>query len=182
MASNDGIALFLTTLAAAGLLTEKRGGPKFNTPEQRAAVTRMWFEMVNEVSDDDLMLALRSYLRDPAVCQWYPQPGTIIDHVPGRQESKLDDSDELWGMVLWQVRNVGSYGTPEWPEAHKERIEGGLAACGGYRSVCMQTTEEHVASRASFRNVVRTMQRRNLIRLEDRHVKQLTDKITRRIE
>jgi hypothetical protein len=182
MATNDGIALFLTTLAAAGLLTEKRGGPRFQTPEQRAAVTRMWFEMVGEVSDDDLMYALKSYLRDPAVCQWYPQPGTILAHVPGRKEAELDDADELWGIVLRAVRDIGSYGTPTWPEAQAERIEAGLQACGGFRSVCMQTTDEHVATRAAFRNVVRTMQRRNVIRLEDRAVKQLTDKIQRRIE
>lgn len=173
MATQDGIRVFLSALRRMGLLTERKGAPPIHDDEDLAALARAWLGLLFDITDDQLNAATVSYLRDPDCCEWYPQPGKILQHVPGRREADLDDGDELWGLVLTQARLVGGSSEPTWPEAHAARITAGLEACGGYRAVCAMSTDEHIAARASFRAVTRTLKARSEHRAEDARVLRL---------
>ena len=113
MASHRAIREFLSTLAMSGLMTERKGAPSLPPPERsderkraRDRLATMWSALLADVSDVHLAAALASYLRDPKVCQWYPQPGQIIARVPGASEANGDDAEIAWGECLKAVRQA----------------------------------------------------------------------------
>lgn len=173
MASQAAIVEFLETLDMLGYLTERKGAPKLTTPEARGRLAQVWFSLLVDITDGELAAALASYLRDPD-CQWYPQPGTLLAHVPGRKDANLDTSDELWGVVLSAVRSHGYYSTPSWTGPHAEAIEAGIQALGGWQHLCSTlSADNQSAERASFRSVVRTIQKRRALQTEAQAVNRI---------
>lgn len=167
MTTEAGIAQFLETLDFAGLLSERKGAPKLGLVSDRKKLARLWLSMTADVTDEDLQCAIASYLRDPKVCQWYPQPGTLLAHLPGRRDAQIDNADELWGVVLSAVRHAGSYWKPEWKGPDAEAIQAGVDALGGWQHLCQNLKVDDVANRAAFRSVVRSVKQRAALQLEE---------------
>lgn len=182
MASQAAIVEFLETLDMLGYLTERKGAPKLATAEARARLAQVWFSLLGDVSDGDLAAALASYLRDPK-CEWYPQPGTLLAHVPGRRALSMDNSDELWGVVTSTIRSHGYYSTPQWTGEHAEAIQAGIQALGGWQHLCSTlTADNQVAERASFRAVVRTVQQRRALQTESNAINRIQTQAHRLLE
>ena len=174
MATLQGIAQFLETLDMMGYLTERKGAPNLQASGARTKLATVWHALLVDVTDEQLSAALASYLRDPEG-QWYPQPGLILAHVPGRKAASIDNSDELWGSVMMAIRSIGYYGSPQWTGPDAEAIQAGIQALGGWQHLCSTLTEDQVpAHRASFRQVVRTIQQRKALQTETDTVSRIT--------
>lgn len=183
MATQDGIIAFVGELGRQGLLTERKGAPDLTAKGAKAALLRSWHALMFDVTDAELAAGLVAYLRDPSCCEWYPQAGKILAHVPGRKAAGIDRTDELWGLVLAEVGRVGSWGVPAWPEADREALEAGVTALGGWAHLCSTLTAENAtAERASFRAAVRGVLERGRARLEDSKALQLTGGAQPRLE
>jgi len=89
--------------AAIGILFGKliRAGVANIPPDScLEALVDDWEELMPDITDADLMAALAAYRRDPKVCQFWPQPGTLIGLVPSRQAAALDDSEEMFTKAM----------------------------------------------------------------------------------
>ena len=53
---------------------------------------------------------------------------------------------EAWGMVIDEVRRIGSYGEPNLPPA----IANCVRAIGGWRRICMAESDEQMSNRSQF--------------------------------
>lgn len=155
MASEQAIVEFVSTLGRQGLLTERKGAPPLSKEGAKVALLRDWHILLQDVTDEQLVVATAGYLRDPSCCDWYPQAGKILAHVPGRALG--DRSDEMWGLVLAEMKRVGGWGTPEWPQADVAAITAGVNALGGWQHLCSSLTTTNItAERAAFRSAARS--------------------------
>ena len=150
-----------------------KGGPDPADRDLSKLAMRTWLATLGDLTPDDLQAAVMGFLRDSAVCQWWPQPGILLAHVPRRAVSaRVDDADDAWGETTRQVQQHasriiygGGPGAPPlpWEQGDDDRAEAirrGLRAIGGPRTIlnigdrCL-TTETEVTARHSFRNAYR---------------------------
>ena len=98
MATRKAIIQSMAILRANGV----KGGP----PDRGAIdlVVATWEATFADVDDKTLERAVFTFLRDPKVCQFWPQPGVLLERVPGRAASQVDDADEAWGEVTGWIR------------------------------------------------------------------------------
>lgn len=148
MASKQAITKALALLSQMGM----RGGPA--SPDEAKALVAVWEALIPDVADEDLHAACVAYIRDPEVCQYWPQPGKLLERIPGRRAEAVDASDEAWGQLLRLVQAHGYYSPPgdKW-QIDDPAMAAGLQACGGWRSLCH--SQNLTADRASFRSAYR---------------------------
>lgn len=81
-----------------------KGGPSERDEQATKLAVRAWQATLGDLGPEQLEAAVMAFLRDPSVCQWWPQPGILLSRVPQRQAEAVDDSDEVWGRVLAYTR------------------------------------------------------------------------------
>ena len=99
MASINGIKNVLRMLRAQNL------GRAPNDCDAEVVI-ETWALLLADVTNDELKHATIDYMRDPKVCQWWPQPGALRARVPQHREPmQIRDYGEAWAMVLGYVRS-----------------------------------------------------------------------------
>lgn len=92
------------------------------------AVQVLYFEALQDLD----WPAVSDALNQAAVtCTFMPRPAEIRDVVHGPVE---DHAERAWVGLLQLVREVGSWGTPDWPDEPTRRAA--LDLFGGWRRVC----------------------------------------------
>jgi hypothetical protein len=197
MATRNAILQAFGILSGAGV----KGGP--STPNQRRITVSAFEACLADLTDSELEAAVFAYLRDPAVCQWWPQPGILLVRAPGRRVDEIDDGDEAWGEVLAWVQGAAmsilhpnTYEgappapVPPWdaPEAGSRgaAIAGALRAVGGAKAILALGSRGSrgdglMAMRASFRNCYGTMAKRHRLEAEDASVLELVGRTAKQL-
>jgi len=188
-----------------GLLHPRKGAPESLSGDGRARakvqLITIWHSLLRDIDDGQLAAATAAYLRDPKVCQWYPQPGQIIARVPGERAAAVDDADVAWGECLaWTRRNAivvlyGSAGRPGEPPPwaadelpRSKALARAMDSIGGPKAILnlgdrTLSTDTEAALRASFRNAYRAMRQQQIAAREDGNVTRLADvRRTRQID
>jgi hypothetical protein len=145
MATKTAILTAIQMLQSLGIQNAPR-------PEQIPGLVAVWLEDFADLSDEDLALALREFRRDPKVCQFWPQPGTILASHPSRKLAAIDDSGEAWGRVLRlaeQGRLYRRYGGAIAELTPAEQA--GVDACGGRDALATSGYDAHGWMQAAFR-------------------------------
>lgn len=120
---------------------------------------RDWMEMLEDVSDADLLLAAKAHIKDPDNGSFFPKIAQIRKHVPSIRAIPIEEGPP--GQAIWSrlVKSISSAGftRPEgasegWLEklaAHLQvdaaRLEAAIEAAGGGRAIAMAS---HDAERA----------------------------------
>jgi hypothetical protein len=142
----------------------------------------LWTLLLPDMTSEDLMLAVASYIRSGA--EWWPKPGQILALVPARRIAALDDADAAWGELVYLAGRHGSYSPPSPDGWHlsSAAMEAGLRACGGWAAVCISTAQDHVSMRASFRAAYRAHGQRQAIADESGNLIMLSDHLGDKIK
>jgi len=201
MATESAVREFLAMLSMTGLLHPRKGAPDAlagpNAGQAKRQLVTIWHALLSDIDDAQLSAAAAGYLRDPKVCQWYPQPGQILSRVPGARADQVDDADVAWGECLaWCRQNAmqllyGSAGrepvAAPWDEdAPRARaLSRAMDAIGGPKALLnlgdrQLSTDTEAALRASFRNAYRAMRQQQIAAREDDSVRRLTGGAGRR--
>lgn len=135
--------------------------------ESREAAIDAWTACLPDVDATDLKRAAIAYIR--AGERFWPTPGQLLQHLPEKAATKVDDSDRAWGWLLRCVSSRGGYAGAPTSYSHlqdKDRaIRAGVQACGGWQALCQAGPGDNTAHRASFRAAYRaTME---MCRLQD---------------
>lgn len=190
--------------AAIGILFGKliRAGVANIPPESNLeALVDDWEELMPDITDAELMAALAAYRRDPKVCQFWPQPGTLIGLVPSRQAAAIDDADVVFGQAMrylidypprWVPRgqNGPRYHTPDaapdlepmryppppWPEDRTDAINRATAAMGGLTKYSHAETGGYASQQAekTWKAAYRAIRKGDALALECAKVSRLT--------
>ena len=176
MANSKKVADVFRSFAAMNL----KGAPK---PWDIDSVIKVWTMVLSDVDDDSLEIAAVAYMRDGDVCQWWPQPGKLLERVPGAAVAKLDMGDHAWAVFLQMARDHGNYRPPHVPDTYGrvwhwpddvdgEAMDAAITALGGWVDACVHG-DNIPASRKSFRDAYRTAVARKRIATEEGSVLQL---------
>jgi hypothetical protein len=163
MASKETMVKAMTLLQMSGV----KGGP--DGPEQIKLVLSTWERAFGEIPDSAMERAIDGFLMDPKVCQWWPQPGILIQHLPGFAAEDVDDADEAWGELMREFCNRSRHnaqwdwkGTPSQVAAKQAALD----AIGGINRLFDPYAWENGGEgqlRASFRNAYRSFRKRQQI-------------------
>ena len=146
-----------------------QGGP--STEAQFDLAAKAWGMILKDVSDSDMKEAAMAYLRDEKVCQFWPQPGTLIGRIPSRQAAAVDDAHEVFGQAMTYLMNCPPrwvrpgfphtkfhepgpglvpvvYPPPPWPEDRTDAINRATAAMGGLTKFTHAETGSYAAQQA----------------------------------
>ena len=161
----------------------------YATPKGMARGVEVYRRLLRDVSSDELLEAVASFLRSDELVSW-PRPGLLLKHLPSRRALALDDSDITWGELLSAVGRHGRMSPPgeTWKlsdDPIKERkMMAGLQGCGGWLQLCNSRSSELTAHRAAYRSAYRStadvmrLERdtASLKKLAFNQTKQLTDR------
>lgn len=183
-----------------------QGGPV--TEAQMSVAAKVWGKILGDVSDTELEGAVMSYLRDPKVCQFWPQPGTLLNHIPSRQAAAIDDADEVFGQAMayliahpprwvpkgeWGPRYYTPdaapdleplrYPPPPWPEDRTDAITRATAAMGGLTKYSHAETGGYASQQAekTWKAAYRAIRKGDALALEGAKVSRLTGPDRRQI-
>lgn len=176
MATVDAITEAFRTLRANGVRGGPPSGSDAEAKDARLRAVKTWAALLQDISDEQLSQAVMAYLRDPTVCQWWPQPGLLLARVPERRAALIDTADEAWG-VLMRLAQVHGWVPPSpttWSldEAAQSRglspagMAAGLRAVGGLRQLGMTQESELGFHRNAFRAAYRSANERDYISQE----------------
>jgi hypothetical protein len=93
-----------------------------------------YFDALSDLPVDAVLDAARRALRE---CRFFPRPVELREMVHGSVE---DRAELAWSAMLTQVRRVGYYGTPTWPDPETERAA--LELYGGWKALCENLPSE----------------------------------------
>jgi hypothetical protein len=184
MASKAAIAAIFNKLLASDVA----GGPR--TPEGIHVAVEDWVDLLSDVTDDELVTAYRVYRRDSKACQYWPQPGTLIDRIPSRAIAALDDADDAWAEVEREWIRHGSaivFGRPYVPSwiggPREQTIAAGLVAVNGLRGLTTLSGETAKSfARRDFLAAYRTAKKGAALAVEGAAVAQIVGPTAKRIE
>lgn len=159
----------------------------YGTPKGMARGVEVYRRLLRDVSSDELLEAVASFLRSDELVSW-PRPGILLKHLPSRRALELDDSDITWGQLLDAVARYGRDNPPghRWQLSEdpikNQKMLAGLKGCGGWLQLCNSRSSELVAHRAAYRASYRTTA--DIMRLErdTQALKQLAFNKTKQIE
>lgn len=188
--------------AAIGILFGKliRAGVANIPPDSSLeALVDDWEELMPDVADAELMAALAAYRRDPKVCQFWPQPGTLIGLIPSRQAAAVDDAHEVFGQAMtylmacpprWiapgfphtKFHEPGPglvpvvYPPPPWPEDRTDAITRATAAMGGLTKYTHAETGSYAAQQAekTWKAAYQAIRKGDALAIEGAKVSRLT--------
>jgi len=188
--------------AAIGILFGKliRAGVANIPPDSSLeALVDDWEELMPDVADAELMAALAAYRRDPKVCQFWPQPGTLIGLIPSRQAAAVDDAHEVFGQAMtylmacpprWiapgfphtKFHEPGPglvpvvYPPPPWPEDRTDAITRATAAMGGLTKYTHAETGSYAAQQAekTWKAAYQAIRKGDALAIEGSKVSRLT--------
>ena len=152
MASSEGVAAVFALFRRYDLAC-------IPTASEIAGKVRDWVDMLDDVTDQDLLQAARAHIRDPERGTFFPKIAEIRRHIPAVRALPAEEGPP--GQAIWSrlVKCISSAGftRPEgasegWLErlaAHLQvdaaRLEAAIEAAGGGRAIAMAS---HDAERA----------------------------------
>ena len=158
----------------------------YATPKGMAKGVEVYRRLLRDVSADELLEAVASFLRSDEMVSW-PRPGLLLKHLPSRRALALDDSDITWGELL---SAVGRYGRSNPPgEAWKlsddpmreRKMMAGLQGCGGWLQLCNSRSSELPSHRAAYRAAYRSTAEIMSLERDTASLKQLAFNQTRQL-
>ncbi len=132
----------------------------YTNPKGMAKGIEVYRRLLRDVSPDDLLEAVASFLRSDELVSW-PRPGLLLKHIPSRRALAMDDSDLTWGDLL---TSVGRYGRDNPPGStwqlsedplQNRKMMAGLQGCGGWLQLCNSRSSELPSHRAAYRAAYR---------------------------
>ena len=133
----------------------------YATPKGMAKGIEVYRRLLRDVSSDELLEAVASFLRSDELVSW-PRPGLLLKHLPSRRALELDASDITGGELLSAVGRDGRNNPPgeEWKlseDAKRNRkMMAGLQGCGGWLQLCNSRSSELPSHRAAYRAAYRS--------------------------
>ena len=133
----------------------------YATPKGMARGVEVYRRLLRDVSSDELLEAVASFLRSDELVSW-PRPGLLLKHLPSRRALALDDSEITWGQLLSAVGRYGRMNPPgeTWKlsddPVQERKMMAGLQGCGGWLQLCNSRSSELVAHRAAYRSAYRS--------------------------
>ena len=170
-------------------------------PHDFEALVDDWADLMPDITDADLAAALAAYRRDPKVCQFWPQPGTLIGLVPSRQAAAIDDAEVVFGQAMrymidhpprWVPKGENGpryytpdaapdlepmrYPPPPWPEDRTDAINRATAAMGGLTKYSHAETGGYASQQAekTWKAAYRAIRKGDALALEGAKVARLT--------
>lgn len=98
-------------------------------------VVMLWFDALREHALQDVLRALRTHVKTPVRCKFWPKPGDIEELICG---SRATAALEAWTKVDGAVRQQGRYRSVVFDDP---MIHAVLAAMGGWQAICDVATE-----------------------------------------
>ena len=116
----------------------------------------IWCRLLGDLPDGSVEAAVLDYLGQAN--PFFPAPGVIRQKAIALTcPSAALSAPEAWSEVRQAMRQIGSYGTPEFSTT---AVEKAVAAVGGWRYLCL--SEEMVADRARFLQAFEIIQKREM--------------------
>lgn len=147
----------------AGLMARYTSRP--SAPQ--TAIVSAWLDDLEDMSEEEIDLALKAHCRDPQEGRFWPTTAAIrgqLQKLQTVQQRQLDgptlSPEEEWQRVMAAAARIGSYR----PEAAREQLGEGLwMAIGegrGYRELCLMEQDQIPSERARFCALRKTQQER----------------------
>lgn len=102
-------------------------GETFGEPVSDLRV-EAYFDALGDLPLEDVLTAGRSAIRE---ARFFPRPVELREQIDGKVE---DQSEIAWTYVQREVRRVGFYGAPTWPDEATRRAA--LELYGGWGALC----------------------------------------------
>ena len=173
MASSAGLMRAFAMLDTIGI----KGGP--TEAEARLTMGALWLDLLDDVSDEALIAAVKTWLRRPDSI-WWPTPGQLLACTPVAQRAALDDDAEIrCTQALRMVARFGRDGRPNAldvdPDVHAAMCAG-IEAMGGWREVANGPEVTPGWDRKRFVDAYRASRAKGRLAIEERKVLSLADR------
>ena len=113
-------------------------------------VLKAYWQALKHLSDEQLEQAAIDYISDPDVCQFWPQPGSLIAKIEGTSRDKQvvvqSEAEQAWGAVLFHCERNGC----RKPIDANEKVKRALKTVGGLSSVGMCDAKQLEFKRRDF--------------------------------
>lgn len=121
---------------------------------------QIYFATLSRLSIEQVEGAMASHMRDPQAGQFFPKPADLIRQIAGtqfEQHRAIEDRAALaWACIDHQIRSKGAYGTLTLDD---KQALATVKAMGGWRDLCMRTTEQLVWARKEFISMYKSFER-----------------------
>ena len=116
---------------------------------------RVYAELLADIPDDLLIAGAKAHA---STGKFFPSVAELREAAFDLQARAqgIPNAAEAWGEVMHQVRNVGSYGRPEFSAP---LIYSAVDALGGWKALC--ASDNNVADRAHFLKIYGSLQERS---------------------
>lgn len=137
----------------AGLMARYTSRP--SAPQ--TAIVSAWLDDLDDMSEEEIDLALRAHTRDPGEGRFWPTTAAIrgqlqkLRDVQQRQiEGPTLSAEEEWQQVIKTASRIGYYDQPRARKVLGETLWTAIGGGRGYASICQMKAEEIPSERARF--------------------------------
>ena len=137
----------------AGLMARYTSRP--SAPQ--TAIVCAWLDDLDDMSEEEIDLALRAHTRDPGEGRFWPTTAAIrgqlqkLRDVQQRQiEGPALSPEEEWRQVIRTASRVGYYDQPRARKVLGEALWTAIGEGHGYAAICQMKAEEIPSERARF--------------------------------